>query len=59
MELGENRRGLYINIHELLNYYVKTKSKVRCFLTDVKRGVLKDEKDIPCSFETDPYEMNE
>ncbi|CAD8177252.1 unnamed protein product [Paramecium octaurelia] len=59
MELGENRRGLYINIHELLNYFVKTKSKVRCFLTDVKRGVLKDEKDIPCSFETDPYEMNE
>lgn len=57
IELGDKRKGIYLNIHELLNYFVKTRSKVRCFLTDVKRGVIKDEKEIPCSFETDPYEM--
>jgi hypothetical protein len=45
-----------VNIHEILNYYTKTKTKVRCFLTDVRRGVIKDEKEVPCSFETDPYE---
>lgn len=43
-ELGDKRKGIYINIHELLNYFSKTKSKVRCFLVDVKRGVIKDEK---------------
>jgi hypothetical protein len=45
-----------VNIHELLNYFTKSKTKVRCFLTDVRRGVIKDEKEVPCSFETDPYE---
>ena len=32
---------------------------MRCFLTDVKRGVIKDEKEVPCSFDTDPYEVYE
>ena len=44
-ELGINRKGIYVNIHEILNYFCKTKSKVKCFLTDVKRGIIKDEKD--------------
>ena len=53
-ELGINRKGIYVNIHEILNYFCKTKSKVKCFLTDVKRGIIKDEKDQICAFETDP-----
>lgn len=58
-ELGDERKGLYVNIHELLNYFTTVPSKIRCFLTDVKRGVIKDEKGVPCSFETDAYEVQE
>ena len=59
IELGNFRKGLYVNIHELLNFTNPYMTKLRCFLTDVKRGVIKDEKQIPCSFETDPYEVSQ
>lgn len=56
IEPGDNRKGLIITIHGILNYATLNKCKVRCFLTDVKKGVIKDEKGVPCSYETDSYE---
>ncbi len=53
--MGERRKGIIISIHSIISLYTLNKLKVRCFLTDVKKGVVKDEKGIPCNFETDLY----
>ncbi|KAL4486755.1 hypothetical protein ABPG72_006587 [Tetrahymena utriculariae] len=51
----DNRRGLHVTIHNLLRYLKDRRSKVRCYLIDIKRGTIKDDMGDECMFETDVY----
>ena len=52
------RRGIYLKINGLRNFLEKNKTKIRVALVD-NTTLLADERNQPCSFETDSYALPE
>ena len=45
-----------MNIHNLINFYTEQRCRIRVFIVNNPKGIVKDDRGLLCSFETDFYE---